>query len=205
MNSTRSNFTQTEDEILRRCYSSNAYGSNAHRKAVDSLNKPGSAVLFRAVELGLTHSRERYRWTDAEIVVLEKHAHLSPEVLQKKLNGISPIKRTRSAIIRQIHRNKLRTNLDGLNHEQLCQALGLSRDTLHKYRRDGLIQSGGRMESLNEHVDRPSFPSPCGPWFYSNTQIRKFVGLHPGLINFRTVDGIWLVDLLLNGRYVEKQ
>lgn len=199
MRSNRSSFTEQDDAILRRCYASNAYGNNAHRKAVVALEKPGSAILHRAIELGLTFSRERYRWTEEEGAVLEQFAHLSPEAIQRHLRRVSPsgIKRTRTAIIRQIHRNRLRTNLDGLNHEQLAQVLGIARDTLHRYRREGLLR-GSHLTSLDDHkgADRAGVL-----WHYRNRDIRRFVAVHPGLVNFRAADGVWLVDLLVDGRF----
>lgn len=201
-------FTAVQDDILRSCYKSNRYGSNANKKAVIRLGLSSSIVLRRAVELGLTHTRERYRWTPSEIDLVEKYAHLSPESIQRRLqkSGLSPIKRTRAAIIGVIHDNRFRTNLDGLNHSQLSSALGLSIDTLHKYRIAGLLKGSGRLPSLNCHkyrgrrlASRPeTFPS--APWFYTNREIREFIYCHPGLIDLSKVSKLWFIDLLRDGR-----
>ena len=195
-----------EDAKIRAAYARNAYGENALRKAVKAVpSRTSSAVLRRAVELGLTKVRDRYRWSQAEVDALEPIAHMSIERIQKLLAPFAPpgLKRTRGAIARQIHENRFRTNLEGLNHENLAQALGIARDTLHKYRMEGLIRSGGRLESLDLHRGRPVPSFQNQPWFYSNAEIRQFVCRHPNLLDLGPVAREWFIDLLRDGRYEE--
>jgi hypothetical protein len=190
-------FTEEQDAILRACYAKNKYGNNAHRKAVEQLGLAGSIVLRRAVQLGLTHTRERFRWTDEELEIVEKNAHQAIETIQRKLAAASPIKRTRAAIVGAIHEGRFRTNLEGLNHSQLSEALGLAVDTLHKYRMAGLIKAAGRLPSLDCHKYRGrrlhSRPEVC-------LQAPQFIYAHPGLIDLGRVAKLWFIDLLRDGR-----
>jgi hypothetical protein len=201
-------WTSSADTILRDAYRDNRYGSNCLKRAARELTRRGfsatpSSILRRAVCLGLTVVRERYRWSREELDVLEHVAHLSVEHIQKKLAPLAPpgVKRTRAAIIRQIHENRLRTNLDGLNHEHLANALGIAVETLHKYRIEGLIKSHGRLESLDLHKMTGPKITLRAPWFYSNEEIRRFVCLNPNLFNLGRVAKEWFIDLLRDGRY----
>lgn len=198
---TYSVMNEDQDRILRECYERNNWGGNAHKQAVNLLGKPSHVVLRRAVQLGLTRVRERWRWTPEEVEVVEKNAHLAVEVIQRKLAKVSPVgfKRTRAAIIRQISHNRFRTNLDGLNHTQLAEALGVATDTLHKWRMEKLIRAT-RLPSLDDHQGAKEIYLTA-PWHYSNVEIRRFIYRFPGMIDLRRVSQLWFIELLRNGEY----
>src|ERR1039458_4388231 len=140
-----------QDEIIRRCWEHNAYGHHAAKRAAELTGLSPSAAHRRAMELGLVFTRERYRWTEQELDVLERNAHQSLETIQRKLRLSSPsgVKRTRAAIAGQIHAQRFRTNMDGLKHGPLADALGIGIERVHKFRDSKLI-NGQRMASIRE-------------------------------------------------------
>jgi hypothetical protein len=194
-------WTPDEDERLREAYLHNRHDSGALAQASRSLpRRSRNSILRRATVLGLTKARERYRWSQEELDALEKMAHLSLETIQRRLAPLAPpgVRRTQAAIVQHIHDNRFRTNLSGMNHTQLSEALGMAISSLHKYRIEGLIE-GYRLESLD--VSRPRAMSfEHQRWFYSNAAIRRFIYRNPGLINLARVSKHWFIDLLRDGK-----
>ncbi len=190
--------TAQQDEIIRQCWRHNTYGHHAAQRAAQLTGLTVWVVARRARELGLIFTRERYRWTEPELRVVEENAHLSLETIQRKLRLVSPdgVRRTRAAIANQIHAQRLRSNLNGLDHGQLAEALGISQQRLHHLRGRGAIK-GVRLESLRQ---------ACGyageildenrPWFYHNADIVRFLFDYRGEINLRKVNQVWLFGLL---------
>ena len=144
-------FTPQQDDVIRKCWAHNVYGHHAAKRAAQLTGFSPDAVHRRATQLGLVFTRERYRWTEPELKIVEEHAHLALDTIQKKLRLVSPpgVKRTRAAIAGQIHTQRFRTNMDGLKHGPLADALGISCDSLHRFRERDLIK-GQRLESLRD-------------------------------------------------------
>lgn len=191
--------TAQQDEIIRKCWANNSYGHHAAKRAAELTGLSPDVAHRRAVQLGLIFARERFRWTDPELEVVEQNAHLSLETIQRKLmRGISPpgVKRTRTAIASQIHQQRFRTNLDGMNHGPLADALGISGERLHGYRQKGKI-FGERMESIRlacEYTDE--IRDENRHWFYSNAEIVKFLFANCNELDLRKVNQIWLMSTL---------
>jgi len=190
-------FPVEEDDILREIYKSK-YENNAFKTSQKRLpHRTAGEIFRRASELGLIRTRERYRWSDDELMVVETFAHCSLETIQRKLVGVSPkgCKRTRSAIAGQIHALKFRTNLNGMNHSNLADALGVSVYGLHQWRERGYI-AGSRLPTIDQHKDRVDFREDAAPWFYHNNDIIVFLLEYPQLYDFRLVNQQWFVDLM---------
>lgn len=199
-------FTPEEDALIRRTWERNAYGTNAVRTAALRLGRSGSEVFRRAVELGLIRSRERYRWTEEELIVVEEFAHLSPDVIQKKLRRISPpgVRRTRAAIIGQIWAGRFRGNLDGLNVQDFAAAFGMSRERVIRYITSGILRAR-RIEGLSiwrkKHEDE--IRKDGRTWYISTADICRFVAAYPGEVDLRKVCPEYFLDLFataLNSR-----
>lgn len=188
-------FSPEEDDTLRKIYSNIKYENNAAKRSYKALPGRTPSQLFRrAAELGLIRRRERFRWTEEELRVVEAHAHCALETIQKRLVGITPLgfKRTRAAIASQIHANRFRTNLLGLHLVHLSEALGISHDTLKKYREQRMIR-GQKIPSIDQHKDR----NPEGTlWFFSNHEILMFVLRYPGMVDLRRVNQEWFMSLV---------
>jgi hypothetical protein len=187
-----------QDEIIRKCWEHNAYGHHAAKRAAELTGLTPSVTHRRAMELGLVFTRERYRWTEQELDVIERNAHQSLETIQRKLRLSSPpgVKRTRAAIARQIHAQRFRTNMDGLKHEPLAQALGISGERLHKLRAATLI-NGQRLESIREGCgNREAINDEHRHWFYHNDGIVRFLFAARGELDLRKVNQTWLMGLL---------
>ena len=191
-----------EDNLIRQCFA-------AKHGDVEPILKQcfpqytTDALLRRAAALGLIKDRHRYRWTDKETEVLDSVAHRSLWHIQRRLAKVSPpgVRRTRYAILNHICRNRIRTNLDGLNHTELAQALGVTRDTLHRYRESLLIR-GLRKLSLNVLPRTKGTMAETGAfrahqvWFYKNKEIRRFIAANPAVLDLGKVAKEWFIDLL---------
>ena len=195
----RSTFSATDDAILSAVYANGSEG-NAFKRAQQRLNSHTPAELFRrAAELGLIRIRERYRWSDNELSVVEAFAHCALETIQRKLVGISPkgCKRTRAAIAGQIHSMQFRSNLDGLNHTELAKALGVSPYLIHQWREQGLI-TGTRLPSIDQH-HKDNRKEDASPWFYHNVDTFVFLLTHGRMYDLRRVNQQWYVDTMIYG------
>lgn len=192
-------FTPRQDEIVRKCWQHNGYGHHAAKRAAQMVGCSESAAHRRAMELGLVYTRERYRWTEPELKLVEENAHLALETIQKKLARlVSPpgVKRTRAAIAGQIHSQRFRTNLDGMNRGPLAEALGISVSRLRSYQDAGLI-AGQRLESLREacgYVEE--IVDEHRHWFYQNDDIVRFLFTCHGQVDLKKVNQLWLMGLL---------
>lgn len=188
-------FSPEEDDTMRRVYSRIKYENNAY-KAVQKLlpNRTPSQIFRRAVELNLIRRRERIRWTEEELRVVEAFAHCAPETIQRKLFGVTPfgIKRTRAAIVSQIHANKFRSNLDGLNLTGLSQAIGLSMETLKNYMQRGMIRAK-KLPSLDMHKGKDVTGSI---WFFPTYEIYMFIIRYPGMVDLRRVNQEWFMGII---------
>jgi hypothetical protein len=193
-------YSDREDQILRESFADQAYSHDSLNTAARKIpGRSRRSICRRAMQLGLTRTFDKVRWTQAEDECLSENAHLCVESIQQKLKAISDHRRTCGSIIKRINHHKLRTNLDGLNLSQLSDALGLEYKTLAKYTALGYIK-GTKLPSLDiKHLGETLETSP---WFYSNDNIRIFVALHPGLIDLRKVSAEWFIDLLLGNRYL---
>jgi hypothetical protein len=146
----------------------------------------------------LVFTRERYRWTEPELNIIEANAHLSLERIQKKLAFVSPhgVKRTRVAIAGQIHQQRFRTNLDGLEHAPLADALGISVSRLHQLRDRDLIK-GERLESIAQACGyREAVLDVHRHWFYHDDDIVRLLFAARGELDLRKVNQTWLMGLL---------
>lgn len=196
----RNTFSSEDDAVLSSVYT-NGSENNAFKRAQRRLSDHTPAELFRrAAELGLIRIRERYRWSDNELSIVEAFAHCALETIQRKLVGISPkgCKRTRAAIANQIHSMQFRSNLNGLNHAEVAKALGVSVYLVHQWREQGLIQ-GKRIPSINQHRIEHTPREDASPWFYHNEDLFVFLLTHGRLYDLRRVNQHWYVDTMLYG------
>lgn len=191
--------TPQQDEVIQKCWQHNGYGHHAAKRAAQLTGLAVNVVHRRAMELGLVFTRERYRWTEPELRVVEENAHLALETIQKKLARlVSPpgVKRTRAAIASQIHQQRFRTNMDGSKHGPLAEALGISEQRLRGYRDEGTIV-GRRLESLRlacGYVEE--IADENRHWFYANDDIVRFLFACHGQIDLAKVNQLWLMGLL---------
>jgi hypothetical protein len=194
----KSHITPEQDEVIRKCWEHNAYGHHAAKRAAQLTGLAPWIAHRRAMELGLVFTRERFRWTEPELKMVEQHASLSLEAIQRKLRLISPpgVRRTRAAIAGQIHAQRFRTNLDGLKHGPLAGALGISIDRLHRFRELKLLE-GQRLESIAQVCGyRNDIADEHQHWFYSNDAIVRLLFAARGELDLRKVNQTWLMGLL---------
>ena len=105
------------------------------------------------------------------------------------------MKRTRSAIVGQIHVNKFRSNLDGLNLANLSEAIGISHDTIKGYADQGLIKAK-KLPSLDMHK---AATEKSLVWFFPTYEVYMFVIRYPGMVDLRRVNQEWFMDLVAWG------
>ena len=191
--------TERQDEVIRKCWEHNGYGHHAAKRAAELTGLTTSVTHRRAMELGLVFTRERFRWTEPELKLVEENAHLALETIQRKLaRGVSPrgVKRTRAAIAGQIHHQRFRTNMDGLKHGPLADALGISTERLHQFRsREWII--GKRLESVARACGYTEDALDAHRhWFYHNDEIVRLLFAARGELDFRKANQTWLMGLL---------
>jgi hypothetical protein len=190
------------DSTIIECWKDNQYGRRAAATAAILTGLTVDQCRRRATELGLVYTRERYRWTSAELTIVEKWAHRSLETIQRKLAKLGivgaldrkPIKRTRAAIAHKIFQNRFRTNLDGLCQDRLAEALGVTDYQIQQWREKGMLK-GERRPSIDQHRGAVHSFS-CLPWFYSNRHIRRFIADYPGAFSLKRVNQAWFIDTL---------
>jgi hypothetical protein len=190
----------TSDEIIRLYWRDNCY-TIAAKKSAAATGLTVHQVSRRAVQLGLIHSRERHRWTQSELDVVEKWSHSSLETIQRKLRALNTIgldgrfiKRTRTAIANKMFQNRFRTNLDGMCQDHLAAALGVSAYQVAEWRKRDMLR-GERRPSIDQHSGAEP-DRDCLPWFYSNKHIRQFVFNYPGAFDLKKVNQAWFIDML---------
>jgi transposase len=181
--------TEEIDGILKECFAGKYTGRGAIRTAQQRTKWPPQAIVRRARELGLSHPRDTARWSPDEEALLEKIAYQSPRTVQRQLERRLGIHRTLTAIEAKRQRMRLPKNLDGMNLNELAEALGVGNKTIWKWLETGKIRGLLRfpeLQSVNRHV-----------WFFPNREIRHFITAHLELIDLARVEKWWFVDMLL--------
>lgn len=149
------------------------------------LGVPRRVVLKWAHELGVARTNER-RWTPEEIQYLEKHLH------RTKLENIAKhLGRTKVAVKRKATKLGLRKMTEGYTMTALCEGLGCLPGRAKLWIEKGWLKGSRR------HTDRTTNGDV---WMFTDKAIRDFIIAHPGEINPRKMDWLWIVDILAGGR-----
>ena len=144
----------------------------------------------RAIALGVIQPSRKYaKWTEEELMLVEKNAHKSPESIVKILvrNGFQ--KRTQAAVVLKLKRTlggvvQARIDAGWMTQTQAALALGVAQKTISRYVDLDKCKEGPAC-GMNQSVLVPM------------AELRRLVINHPlTFINEKT-DRYFLVDLLV--------
>lgn len=184
--------TRADHDALIAQHYANAQPRGAGKALARRIGRPAWYISHRAAELGLRERAEKgQEWSEAELELLDEHAHLSPQQIQKHL-ARAGYKRTQMAIT--VRRGRLRIGigtareLAGLyNAAQLALLLGVERSAPARWIRTGLLTAKRRGTARAEEIDQ---------YDITRTNIRKFITQNPDRIDLRRVNKLWFIEVL---------
>ena len=155
------------------------------------LGYPRWKITRYAVQQGwIAKQKKEPNWMDKELEILERSAHLSPEVIQRHLKGAGF---RRSAIAIQLKRKRMRflQNLQGQSARMLSECLGVDVKFVTR-----AIQNG-RLKAHRRGTERT--PQQGGDIYYiKDSAIKTYILENLNEIDIRKVDKYWFVDILTN-------
>ncbi len=160
-----------------------------------NMPRPYSWIKSRAMHLGCTF--EVYRggkgpeWSAAELALLDKHATKHPKSIAK-IFAANGYHRTPTAI--GVKRKRLRIDTVDIDHytaHGLAQEFNCDIKTVVRWIDKGWLKASrrGTERKLVQGGDM---------WWIKRRDVRQFVVDHVGAVDFRKVDKVWLVDLLVH-------
>jgi len=194
-------FTPEMDEQIRKIYQTEVgIKAVAYKGPVKDLAKkfgmPRWKVSRRALELGiLPVGKKAAPWTENEMAILERNAHLTPAVVQKyfKKAGYS---RTVQAIMIKRKRNHIsRNSMDGYTGKELAECFGIDGHAVARWIARGLLKARrrGTARTPQQHGDE---------YYIIDKWVKDFIIKNVVIIDFRKLDKYWLVDMLTDGARV---
>lgn len=175
--------TPERSAYLLEHYKPSERGTSARCAAV--LQVPRWRVSRWAAELGLTSGVYRSNgraWTPDEDRFVEKHLH------KRHVNWIAKrLKRSITAVVVRVKRIGLSRLPDGFSQSDVALAFGVSRDTVDRWQRTGLL--------------RTAFVPVAGqPFRFAESDILAFVQSHPSAFSLAKVDQLWFLSLVFHGQ-----
>jgi hypothetical protein len=182
------------DEIDREIVSTyqNNPEKNAINKLAERVSRPRWWVTKRAAKLGCYLPRfKEPDWIKAEEELLEKHAHKTPDIISGIFarNGFA---RSATAII--VKRKRLNCDLRDYDHytaSHLAKEFGVDIKAVTRWINNGWLKASrrGTKRTRSQGGDM---------WWVRRRDVKAFVADNVAQIDFRKVDKVWLVDLLVN-------
>lgn len=194
MSKIKYHFTPEQDDQIRRLYQ-NEVGIKAVaykgpvRDLADKFGMPRRRISKRAVELGILPMQKKAPpWTEEELKILGRNAHLTNRIIQKKLEGAG-FHRTEIGILLKRKRMRYVSNLKAQNVGMVAECFGVDRRTVVRW-----IQKGW-LKARRRGTDRTD--SQGGDYYFIRDKwIRDFVIGSVAVIDFRKLDKQWLVNIL---------
>jgi hypothetical protein len=161
------------------------------RDLAKSLGLPRWRITRWGIEWGLiAKQRKEPDWTEKEITILRRSAHLCAETIQGKLNR-QGFHRTVTGIILKRKRMRLLRNLSGMSANSLSLCLGVDSHFVIR------AIKGNRLRVTMRKTKRKK--TQGGDIYYiKDRDIKKYILSHLNEIDIRKVDKYWFVDLLIN-------
>lgn len=154
------------------------------------LGIPSWRISRWALHLGVVEPRRKEPdWSDPELAVLERWAHLTPERIQIRLKHAG-FHRSVMGIFLKRKRMRFLRNLDGYNSRQLAECFGVNcSKTITRWIEAGHLKAERRGTNRLEIQGGDM-------WWIHEKDIRRFIVENIALIDIRKVDKFWFVDLL---------
>ena len=180
-------------QLIKQVYKTSS-GNGEVRTLAKRLNFPRWKISRYAIKQGwVARQKKEPNWCEEEIAILERNAHLSAEVIQRRLkaNGYT---RTAQGIVLKRKRMRLLSSLDGQSARSLAECLGVDSHVITRAINDG------RLKAQKRGMARKAIQG--GDIYYiTDKHARDYIidNLHE--IDIRKVDKWWFVDILAGGQY----
>jgi len=160
------------------------------RRFASQIGWPYWAVKKRGRELGLARTKEK-PWTERELTLLNHYAHLTPEVIAKKLRQAG-ILRTVTACKLKLKRLGYKSGTEYYSGCSLARAFGLDQHCITRWVRKGWLRAGhkGTARAAVQGGDA---------WLIHEDDVRAFIVAHPEEIDLRKVDQRWFLYIITRG------
>ena len=185
--------TPEAHKLIEKVYKT-ASGNGQIKALAKYLHLPRWKVSRYAIQQGwIARQKKEPDWSEDELTILERNAHLSPEVLQLRLKqrGYS---RTTTGIVLKRKRLRLLSSLDGQSARSFAECLGVDDHFVTRAIHEG------RLKAQQRHSFRTK--AQGGDIYYiRDKNARDYIidNLHE--IDIRKVDKWWFVDILAGGQY----
>lgn len=170
----------------------NGTGNGEVRDLARAIGLPRWKLTRYAISQGwLAKQRKEPNWTEAELRILEKAAHLSLPVIQRRLKKAG-FARSSTGILLKRKRMRYLLNLKGQTATSTAECFGVDTKCVTLWIKKGWLKAGRRGTAR-------TVPQGGDMWFIKEKAIREFIVSYVEVIDFRKVDKFWLVDLLAGG------
>lgn len=180
-------WTPADDDYLTTHYHPDRPGQIA--TLAHQLARTTHAVKRRAGLLGLRKPRAQRPWTAEEESFLQNHSgSLLQPVLAKRL------KRSVSSVSQKCKQLDLRTRFrEGYTLQDLVACFGQSSHTIQGWVHDGKLV-----------IQRRGTHRPHDAWCVTEHAILTFIEHHPFAFDLHKVEPLWFLDLLFDGRILQR-
>lgn len=175
------NWSDAEDEFLRRMYDSATRGRA--EEIARRLGRPRWVVNRRAVALGLARPKDR-PWSAEELSHLEANYHRASVLTLARRFDRSPL-----AVKLKAKRIGLRKYDEGYTACSLAEALGVDPHWVLSRIRSGKLRAAQR------HTER-TVQQGGDSWLVTDEAVIDLLREHPYDIDLHKVDSLWFMDLI---------
>lgn len=152
---------------------------------------PVWALRVRAAQLSLCRVKES-PWSEAELVILERFAWMSPQRIQMKLK-VAGFTRTRTAIDVKLDRTYARRNTPYFTANALSLLFGVDGHCIARWIKLGYLKA--RRRGTDRHEGNGG-----DMYLIHERDVYEFVLARPLEFDIRKVDQLWFLDLVTQGK-----
>lgn len=180
--------TQEMHEQIKSVYKRDS-GKGQVDALAERLNLPRWKVSRYAIQQGwIAKCKKEPNWSGKEVEILERNAHLVPEIIQRKLSNRG-FRRSVTGIVLKRKRMRFAKNLEGSSACSVAECLGVD---IHNVRN---AIKAGKLKAKRRGTNRT--PQQGGDsWFIRDSDIKNYIINWLSEIDIRKVDKYWFVDLL---------
>ena len=167
----------------------NDTGNGQVRDLAARLNYPRWKISRYAMQIGLIAKQKKEPdWTEREISILQRGAHLHPEAIQRKLKK-DGFQRSVIGIVLKRKRMRFLKNLEGMSSCGLAECLGVDSHFVIR------AILAGRLKAEHRGTNRKEIQGG-DIWFIKEKDIKDYILKWLPEIDIRKVDKYWFVSLL---------
>ena len=164
-------------------------GDGQVRDMAIRLGLPRWKVTRCAIDNGWTAKQKKEPdWSEKELKILERNAHLTPSVIQRRLRKYG-YHRSEVGIVIKRKRMRFLQNLNGHSARTVSECFGIDIHSVARYIEKGWLkaQKRGTYRTAAQGGDI---------YYIKDKWIKDFIIENVAVIDFRKVDKYWLVNLL---------